>query len=477
LAFITSELNRGIRVLKIDGREKKVRIRGEGRGLLAASLILTALLAPAARAENYCSFSLKPVFSAREQHASSELFASERTYLLNSRKYWSSALGRKVSKAEAARIRLIRFLRTSILNERPAIILADVTPAANEAVSAYFLIHAKAKFIEEIRTQLIDDPANEALQKDAEKLIAEISEQSQKFARSYDYYSASYSYLAVIAAHGKGKAQASAKTILENIEPVKISEKFRSIAGIADANVPTVDALKSLMLDYPEIELDYLRRGRNQELYATLLAASPSKMALDKVKSLVLGIPGVDRKALGNFFDTVLTEEAKEIHGPNIERIGASVGTPTDKLEMLRSLNSETDDRLMVTFARMVEQRPIWASMVAAAKKTDPAFYKRMKDAMDTAEQLGDLSLDGRSAGFMIAYRAADLVFLSAIGYLGYKKVPGFFSKKADKDKADKPDAKPDPKSEPKNKCDSLADFAERLLKLQHPKTATSSAD
>ncbi len=444
-----------------------LKVRFEIRVRWLSFALLALPLGAVAHAEKFCSFNLKPVLSPEERLKSAEQYGREKTELLESRLYWSTTLGRKVSKEESDRIKLIRFLKNSVRTERPAIILGEITPAANETVLAYFLIKEKGKLLETIRGKLALDPESPSLLAETDKLIGEMREQGEKFARSYDRYSAAFSYLKAVSTGADESVRAPANTILEYLEPRKIMTTFRNIAGVESGISPTVVELKDIFKNYPEFELYRLRRIRNQEFYATLYAISPTQAVFRKIRDLAKKIPGVDGKSLDDFFDTLLSNEAKNLHGPDIERIGASVGNPADKLEMLRSLNAATDDRLLVTFARYVETRSVWAEMIEEAKNTDKKFYRRMKDAQDTAEKLGDLSAVGPSGGLTLAQRGIDFAFLSGIGYYVYD----LKAKKAAADPAGAADDKKTVDAE-KPKAESVDQFvrgAQKILKDVKP--------
>jgi len=402
-------------------------VRKFSSGAFALVFILSSISAPPARGAQPCEPEtfLHPILSERAEFTDAVKYAETKNRLMKSRLWWSKALGRKVSQGEYNHMKLTKFIRQSIKNERPYIIVDYIRPNAHETLLSYFLLRQFKKDLDEVLVALRESPENPDLVARAKKLRQEILSQGERFGNGYDTYKTAVSYLDTIAESGSGSAD-EARKILAEIDSRRLLASFFERSGIRAQKSPTIAKLAETLQEFPEFELRRLRNLRNQEVVATALAISPSQLIYDAIKKTAKKVPGLNEEKLQAFFMSLEGSRMKIIYGPDIERIAISSGGADDKLALLESLNAETGDELLVTFARRADNRQAWFQMREAAEaRTVKTFFQRMKKAETQAKKLGDLSDEGRSSGFVIMKRVLDFALATGVGYYAYRKIKG----------------------------------------------------
>lgn len=387
--------------------------------ILLTLFVFSAEAALTPQQKEICILTTMPALT--KEFADAEKLAMKKSSLLKKREFWSNAMGRRVSQGEYEHMKLTRFIRKSIRTERPYIIVDHLRPNAHQTLLAFFSIRENTKALAKVMEDLARNPGDSQLLRREAELRKKILNQGKRFANSYDRYKTGITYLEAIAKNAESAEAPAAKNILASLDSEKILESFFRQSRIGVEKSPSLVELSRLYIQYPEFELRRLRKLRNQEMIAAFFAFSPTAKVYDAIKTVARKFPGTNEEKLTAFFMSLESGRMKYIYGPDIERIAVSKGTPSEQLSMLESLNAETNDELLITFARRVDHREAWEKLLETAQtRTNTDFHGRMERAKSIAVRLGDLSDEGRSSGFGITTRFLDFAVASVLGYYGY---------------------------------------------------------
>ncbi len=192
--------------------------------------------------------------------------------------------------------------------------------------------------------------------------------------------------------------------------------RFKSFLEIGDDL--TNDSLRELIDTHRVAVINRLKRERNAELFAVFKEFATQPALVEKIVSVLSGIPGMHKLKLVRVFNFFLDAVAQTKHAPIINQVVRSQDSAASKLDAILTHNGIfKGNEFLISFARRndLDSKRTWNEILSYASNSSPQAAEDMLKADQLARSRGPLQLLNEKSVL-----PRWLVLASSMGGLGY---------------------------------------------------------
>lgn len=170
--------------------------------------------------------------------------------------------------------------------------------------------------------------------------------------------------------------------------------RFSSFLEVGDEL--TTDGIRDLIDNHRVAVISRIKHERNAELFAVFREFATQPAVVEKIVSLLVGIPGMHKLKLVRVFNFFLDAVAQSKHVPIINQVVRSQGDIANKLDDLLLKNSNFGgNELLISFGRRndLDSKRVWNQLVSYAGENNPAMAETLLKADQLARSRGPLDL------------------------------------------------------------------------------------
>lgn len=170
--------------------------------------------------------------------------------------------------------------------------------------------------------------------------------------------------------------------------------RFASFLEVGDEL--TTDGIRDLIDTHRVAVISRLKHERNAELFAVFREFATQPAVVEKIVSMLVGIPGMHKLKLVRIFNFFLDAVAQTKHVPVINQVVRSQDDVATKLDHLLLQNGNFGgNELLISFARRndLDSKRVWNQLVSFASENNPATEQALLKADQLARSRGPLQL------------------------------------------------------------------------------------